>query len=203
MAYNFDGNFTVATPRDDVFAVLSQTSRFAPLMPTYKSHTLREDGSADVEVKVGVGKVRGTGKVNLVLEECLEPVRAKYLGKGKVMGGAFNIIATFELEDAGQDRTRVNWQGELAIFGKLVSLAGGLVKPVAERDINQMIEALQMELGGAEEAAVEPRRGIFTHFIEWLKSLFKNGATKDAAKNATKDTGASDSQQSDALRDKG
>ena len=149
MAYQFNGDFTVFTSRADVFSVLSQTQRFAPLMPTYKSHTIREDGSADVEVKVGVGKVRGTGKVNLLLEESLENVRAKYTGKGQVMGGAFNIVAGFDLEDAGQDHTRVIWQGELTIFGKLVSLAGGLVKPVAERDIKKMIEALQLELGGA------------------------------------------------------
>jgi hypothetical protein len=100
------------------------------------------------------------------------------------MGGAFNIKAAFELEDAGQDRTRVNWEGELAIFGKLVSLAGGLVKPVAKRDINQMIEALQMELGGAEvevtEPAVEPSRGLFARLARWLKSLFKRGATKES-----------------------
>jgi carbon monoxide dehydrogenase subunit G len=196
VAYNFNGNFTVATPRDDVFAVLSQTARFAPLMPTYKAHKLREDGSADVEVKVGVGKIRGTGKVNLTLAECEEPIRASYLGKGVVMGGAFNIKAAFELEDAGQDRTRVNWEGELAIFGKLVSLAGGLVKPVAKRDINQMIEALQMELGGAEvevtEPAGEPSLGIFARFARWLKSLFKRGSTKESH--------ASESESSDASR---
>jgi carbon monoxide dehydrogenase subunit G len=176
LAYNFSGDFTVRTSRADVFVILSETSRFAPLMPTYKSHTLRDDGSADVEVSVGVGKVRGTGKVNLLLEESVAPVRARYLGKGEVMGGAFNLKAGFDLEELGPERTRVNWDGELAIFGKLVSLAGGLVKPVAERDINKMIEALQIALGGAEvppDAPVETARaGIFNRFIAWLKGLF-------------------------------
>jgi carbon monoxide dehydrogenase subunit G len=184
MAYSFNGDFTVATSRDDVFALLSQTQKFAPLLPSYKSHSLNEDGSTDVEVKVGVGKIRGTGKVNLVLEESQEPVHARYQGKGQVMGGAFNIVAAFELEDLGSGRTRVNWHGELSMFGKLVSLAGGLVKPVAERDINQMIEALQAELGGAEAPAaaakpvVEPRGGIFARLLAWLKGLFGGGATK-------------------------
>lgn len=175
MAYNFTGNFTVATSRADTFAVLSETERFAPLMPTYRSHTLRDDGSADVEVSVGVGKVRGTGKVNLMLEESVAPERARYLGKGEVMGGAFNLKAGFELEELGPNRTKVNWEGELAIYGKLVSLAGGLVKPVAERDINKMIESLQTALGGAEKpevAASPPRAGVFARFVAWLKRLF-------------------------------
>jgi len=183
MAYNFDGDFTVATPRDDVYALLSQTQKFAPLLPSYKSHSLNEDGSTDVEVKVGVGKIRGTGKVNLVLEESQEPVHAQYVGKGQVMGGAFNITAAFDLEDAGDGKTRVVWRGELAMFGKLVSLAGGLVKPVAERDINTMITALQTELGGAEEvpvaaAPVAARPGLFARLIGWLKRLFGGGTTK-------------------------
>lgn len=182
MAYNFTGDFTVATSREDAFAVLSETPRFAPLMPTYKSHTLRDDGSADVEVKVGVGKVRGTGKVNLLLEECVAPERARYLGKGEIMGGAFNLKAGFDLEELGPERTRVNWEGELAIFGKLVSLAGGLVKPVAERDINKMIESLQTALGGAEEpeavAAKAPKAGVFARFIAWLKGLLGRGSVK-------------------------
>lgn len=181
MAYSFDGDFTVATSRDEVFAVLSQTEKFAPLLPTYKSHALNADGSSDVEVKVGVGKIRGTGKVNLILEQCQQAVRAQYLGKGQIMGGAFNITAAFELEDAGPGKTRVKWHGELAMFGKLVSLAGGLVNPIAERDINQMIAALQKEFGGAEVAVQEPsvgsHRGFFARFLGWLKSLF-GGATK-------------------------
>jgi len=182
MAYSFDGEFTVATSRDDVFALLSQTQKFAPLLPSYKSHTLNQDGSSDVEVKVGVGKIRGTGRVNLVLAECEQPVRAQYEGKGQVMGGAFNITAAFALEDAGQGKTRVKWHGDLTMFGKLVSLAGGLVKPMAERDINQMIEALQVELGGAEVPAAKPpeapRPGLFARLLAWLKSLFGGGATK-------------------------
>jgi carbon monoxide dehydrogenase subunit G len=181
VAYNFTGDFIVATSCAETFAVLSETERFAPLMPTYRSHTLRDDGSADVEVSVGVGKVRGTGKVNLLLEECVVPERARYLGKGEVMGGAFNLKASFDLEELAPNRTRVNWEGELAIFGKLVSLAGGLVKPVAERDINRMIESLQIALGGAElpEAAAEaPRAGLFGRFLAWLKRLFGRGSAE-------------------------
>ena len=182
MAYSFEGEFTVATARDEVFALLSQTEKFAPLLPSYRSHAVNQDGSSDVEVKVGVGKIRGTGKVNLVLVDSEAPVRAKYEGKGQVMGGAFNIAAAFELEDAGEGRTRVKWHGDLTMYGKLVSLAGGLVKPVAERDINQMIEALQTALGGAEAPpekppVAAPRPGIFARLLAWLKRLF-GGTTK-------------------------
>lgn len=175
MSHSFSGEFTVATSRDEVFAILSQTQRFVPMLPTYVSHTMADDGSAVVKVNVGVGKVKGTGEVVLKLEESVEPVRAAYSGKGKVMGGVFNLNAGFELADAGPGATKVKWQGEVAMFGKLVSLAGGLIKPIAERDINQMIQALQAELGGAVVVAppvIEAKPGLFTRFLAWLKRLF-------------------------------
>ncbi len=177
MSYTFTGDFTVPTGRGQVYAVLSDVARFAPLLPTYLSHEVKADGSALVKVKVGVGKISGTGEVVLTPEETVAPLRANYSGKGKVMGGVFNINAGFELEEAGADQTKVVWRGEMAMFGKLVSLAGGLVKPVAERDINAMIRAIKTEFGGAiEEAPVATvRLGLVARFLAWLKRLFNAG----------------------------
>lgn len=160
MAVNFDGEFTVATSRENAYAILSDTKEFAPLLPSYQSHELKEDGSAVVKIKVGVGKIRGTAKVNLTLEESEAPIRARYAGKGTVMNGVFNIIAAFELEDAGQGETRVKWQGELVMFGKLVSMAGGMIKPIAKRDIGRMIAAIQAALGGEVEVVPVPEPGV-------------------------------------------
>ena len=116
MAIEFDGEFTVATPREDAYAVLSETQNFAPLLPSYISHELNEDGTADVKIKVGVGKIRGTAKVNLTLEESEAPIRAKYAGKGTVMGGVFNLVAEFELEDAGLVGVRVALEEHCQVF---------------------------------------------------------------------------------------
>ena len=152
MAIRFDGEFTVATSRVEAFAVLSEMQNFVPLLPTYMSHEIKEDGSADVKIKVGVGKIRGTGTINLELTQCRPPDHASYLGKGKVMGSVFNLVAEFELADAGAGETRVQWSGELIMFGKLVSMAGGMIRPIANKDIARMIEAIRLALSGEEVA---------------------------------------------------
>ncbi len=173
MAIDFDGEFTVATPCEDAYAVLSETQKFAPLLPSYQSHELKEDGSAVVRIKVGVGKIRGTAKVNLTLEDSEAPIRARYVGKGTVMGGVFNLVATFELEDIGQGETHVKWHGELIMFGKLVSLAGGMIKPIAKRDIGRMIEAIQVALSGEDGvvAVPEPRVSPVAKLLALWKKL--------------------------------
>jgi carbon monoxide dehydrogenase subunit G len=147
MAVEFAGDFVVPTPRDEAFAVLSDADRFSPLLPTYMSHETGTDGSADVSVKVGVGKIRGTAIVHLQPAERRPPESAAWAGKGKIMGGAFNLNAAFDLDELGPDETRVHWRGDLTIFGKLTSLAGGLIEPVAKKQIQQLIDAITDALG--------------------------------------------------------
>lgn len=188
MAIKFDGEFTVATPREDAYDVLSDIQKFAPLLPSYTSHTKNADGSVDVSIKVGVGKIRGRAKINLVLEESEAPMRAKYSGKGSVMGGVFNIVSGFELEDVGENETRIKWQGELIMFGKLVSLAGGMIKPIAKKDIGQMIDAIRIALSGDTEAAAvvdktadkkpgpgwfDKLRALLHKFVSFLSGLLR------------------------------
>ena len=177
MAIEFDGEFTVKTPRDEAYAVLSETQNFAPLLPTYSSHEVKEDDSVDVKIKVGVGKIRGTATINLTLEESEAPLHAKYVGKGSVMGGVFNLISEFNLDELGPDETRVRWRGELVMYGKLVSLAGGMIKPIANKDINRLIAAIQKALGGEEpEEVAEPRAGWMSRCLAWIRHLFSRRA---------------------------
>jgi carbon monoxide dehydrogenase subunit G len=155
MGIKFDGEFSVPVSQGEAYALLSDPQKFAPLLPTYKSLEMEDDKTAVVKVKVGIGKIRGTATIVLVLEEEKPPTRAAYSGKGKIMGGAFNMNTAFELESTEDGGTLVKWEGELDMFGKLVSLAGGLIRPLAKKDIQRLIDALQaaMTPAGDERAA--------------------------------------------------
>ena len=62
-----------------------------------------------------------------------------------------NLTAGFDLADGGNGGTKVTWKGEVIILGKLASLAGGLLKPIAKKNIETLIGGLQNKLssGGA------------------------------------------------------
>lgn len=151
MGIKFDGDFSVPVSRDEAYTLLSDPEKFAPLLPTYKSLEMQDEKTAVVAVKVGVGKIRGTATIVLVLEENKCPTRAAYSGKGKIMGSAFNLATAFELTEIDGGGTLVKWEGELHMFGKLVSLAGGLIRPIAKKDIKRLIDALQAALTPTEE----------------------------------------------------
>jgi carbon monoxide dehydrogenase subunit G len=155
MSIRFDGEFTVPVARGEAYALLANPSKFAPLLPTYRSIEVRDERTADVTVQVGVGKVRGSAVVTLTLTDAEPSRRAAYTGKGKVMGSAFDISTSFDLEDIEGGGTRVKWAGDLVMFGKLVALAGGLIRPLAKKDIERLIAAIQAALSPtpASEAA--------------------------------------------------
>lgn len=183
MGIKFDGDFTVTTSREDAYVILSDIEKFAPLLPTYVSHEAKDDGTFDVKIKVGVGKIRGIGTVNLQLTESSPPDRAAYLGKGKVMGSAFNLNAEFSLQDGEPGETNVQWQGEVNMFGKLVSLAGGMIQPIANKEIANLIETIRVALSSDAEATQqeevvpekpsgEAKPGFFRALINKLKAIF-------------------------------
>ncbi|MCB1680037.1 MAG: molybdopterin-dependent oxidoreductase [Halioglobus sp.] len=152
MEMKFNGEFKVAIPRQEAFDLLSDPQKFAPLLPTFHSMSMKDDKTATVKVKVGIGKIHGVAATELTLEEAQEPLRAEYVGRGKVMGGAYNMIAGFDLEEAGSD-TLIKWRGETQMYGKILSLAGGSMRGYAESEINRLIGSLQLALSPEAEAA--------------------------------------------------
>lgn len=48
---------------------------------------------------------------------------------------------------ANHDGTKVNWQGEAQIFGRLASVAGGLLEPLGKKQVQKLIDGLQAALG--------------------------------------------------------
>ncbi len=145
MAIHLEGEFVVAKKRDDVFNFLTDPNRFAPLLPDFEGMTIQNDRQFTVKVKVGISHIRGTANVQLELVEAERPKRAVYQGKGSVSGGTVNLTASFDLADRG-DGTQVNWKSDTQLFGGLISVAGGLLEPLAKKNVQKLIDGLQEAL---------------------------------------------------------
>jgi carbon monoxide dehydrogenase subunit G len=68
-------------------------------------------------------------------------------------GGNVALTAGFDLLpiDGG---TKVAWQGEAQIFGRLTSMAGGLLEPLGKKQIQKLINGLQAALGQQDAVAI-------------------------------------------------
>jgi carbon monoxide dehydrogenase subunit G len=64
-----------------------------------------------------------------------------------VAGGNVALTAGFDLSPLdGDGGTKVAWHGEAQIFGRLTSMAGGLLEPLGKKQVQKLIDGLQAAL---------------------------------------------------------
>ena len=145
MAIKFCGQFDMKRTPEEVYDFLTDPNKFAPLLPEFQGVTVHDPQHFNVKVNVGVSYIKGTADVKMELAQAERPTRAQYKGQGSVAGGNVSMIAGFDLlpENTG---TRVAWQGEAQVFGRLTSVAGGLLEPLGKKQVQRLIDGLQAAL---------------------------------------------------------
>lgn len=150
MAIKFGGEFNVQRSPEEVYDFLTDPNKFAPLLPEFQSLTVQDPTHFTVKVNVGVSYIKGAADVKMELAQAERPKRAQYKGQGSMAGGNVSLIAGFDLSPA-ESGTKVGWQGEAQIFGKLASVAGGLLEPLGKKQIQKLIDGLQAALGAQQK----------------------------------------------------
>jgi carbon monoxide dehydrogenase subunit G len=145
MAIKFGGEFEVSRKPEEVYDFLTDPQKFAPLLPDFQGMTAQDATHFTVKVNVGISYIKGTAEVKMELAQAERPRRAQYKGQGSVAGGNVSLIAGFDLAPNGTG-TKVAWQGEAQIFGRLISVAGGLLEPLGKKNVQKLIDGLQAAL---------------------------------------------------------
>ena len=145
MAIKFGGEFQVPRKPDEVYDFLTDPRKFGPLLPDFQGMTVQDPRHFTVKVNVGISYIKGIADVKMELAEAERPKRAQYKGQGSVAGGNVSLNAGFDLSEAGVG-TKVVWQGHAQIFGRLTSVAGGLLEPLGKKNVQKLIDALQAAL---------------------------------------------------------
>src|ERR1700687_1376167 len=146
MEIKFGGDFTVKKNPEQVYDFLVDPNRFCPLLPDYQSMEMQDATNFLVKLSVGISHIRGTAAVKMSLVETDRPTRAVYEGKGDVPGGSATLRAGFDLASLPGGETKVTWQGQSNVVGRIASLAGGMLEPLAKRNVQKLIDGLQKAL---------------------------------------------------------
>ncbi len=152
MAYQFNGEFAVQRGLDETYDFLTDPRRFAPLLPDFESLDVQNGENFAVRVKVGISHIRGSATVKLRLAEQDRPARARYTGNADVAaGGKVELSAAFDFAPA-ENGTRVTWNAQAQMFGRLASIAGGLLEPLARKNVQKVIDGIQRALNAPAAA---------------------------------------------------
>ena len=57
------------------------------------------------------------------------------------------MVAGFDLSPLVEG-TKVAWEGEAQVFGRLTSVAGGMLEPLGKKQVQKLIDGLQVALKG-------------------------------------------------------
>src|SRR5438132_14198833 len=129
MAIKFGGEFEVKRTPEEVYDFLTDPNKFAPLLPDFQSLSVQDATHFTVKVNVGISYIKGVADGKMELAQADRPKRALYKGQGSVAGGNVSLPAGFDLAPATAG-TKLEWQAEAQIFGRVVSAGGRLLEPV-------------------------------------------------------------------------
>ena len=145
-----EGTFDVKASPTEAFRFLMDPMRLGRHMPDVEDIQVEDENNFTLKAKVGVSHIKGTMIMKLTVVERQEPVSAKLVGKGSGMASVVDMVTTFGLEDAGGGVTRVRWQGEAKIGGKLAAFGGGLMDRLAKKNLERFVAGVQAGMDGLE-----------------------------------------------------
>src|SRR5258705_9729627 len=147
MEIKFSGDFAVKKTPQEVYDFLVDPTRFCRLMADYQRMEFLDAKNFLVKLSVGISHIRGTAAVKMPVVEGERATRAVYEGKGDVPGGSASLRAGFDLQASPGGETKVVWLGQSNVVGRIASLAGGMLEPLAKKNVQKLIDGLEKALG--------------------------------------------------------
>jgi len=175
---DLDGRFEVVASREAAFNYITDPRQFGPLLPYFRE--VKEIGTDffRLSLEVGVPQIRGMADVHVRVIEVIPGRLARYRSTTKMALGVVDSDLSFQLDEAAAG-TAVIWQIHSKVRGNLASIAGGILAPLARRNINAVIESLQSALGAmpANDAAGETastdaviQSSLWQRLLAWWRS---------------------------------
>lgn len=139
---NFEGDFEVDAPRESVYDFLTEPDKVSQLMPDLEEYERKDETRFSAKFKAGVSYIKGTISMDFEITEKEENEFAKMVGEGSGLGSSVELVSTFTLEDS-DGGTRIEWAAEADVGGKLASVGARFLKPVAEKNVKDIVEGVK------------------------------------------------------------
>jgi hypothetical protein len=146
---HFEGKAVVKAPADKVWNFISTPESIAQCLPGMEEYKVLDGKRTEAKLKMGVGFIKGTFKVNSrVLEEDPANRRAKLLIDGSGVTSAFRaeIQITCNPHPEG---TELAWIAEATVSGPLGSVAKGLIENASQKVVNQTLECVTRKVSAS------------------------------------------------------
>jgi len=139
---HFEGKAVVKAPVSKVWSFISTPESIAQCLPGVEEYKVLEGKRTEAKVKIGVGFIKGTFKVNSrVLEEDPANRRAKLLVDGSGVTSAFKAEIQIGC-NPHPEGAELGWVAEATVSGPLGSVAKGLIEGASQKVVNETLECI-------------------------------------------------------------
>lgn len=130
----------------------------AKSLPGCEKMEPRPDGSLDVQLKIGVGAIKGTYQGRIEILDPVPPKHYRMRVEGKGSGGFVNGEATLTLSESGGAETLISYGGDAQVGGVIAAVGQRLLQGAAKQIISQFFRefARQVQLASAANPTGAP-----------------------------------------------
>ena len=153
----FGGEHTVPARRERVWEALNDPAVLEACIPGVRELEKRSGHEFAATVQARIGPVRASFRGAVTLSELDPPNSYRISGEGT--GGAAGFVrggARVRLEDAPAGATRLAWEAEAQVGGKLAQVGSRLVGGAAKRLAGEFFDAFSEHVGAEAPAAPAP-----------------------------------------------
>jgi carbon monoxide dehydrogenase subunit G len=157
----FENEFDVEAPIEEVYATMLDLERVAPAMPGAQVLDKVDDDNYKVAIKVKVGPVsmQYRGDVQFVEKDPEQHLAKMHVKAREARGqGTATADVVLSLEDLGA-KTHAKMKADVQLAGKAASMGRGIIQDVSARLVQQFANNLATMLAGEKEEPVAAAAG--------------------------------------------
>ena len=133
MKLEFSGAPEITASRQQVWAKLMDPDFVAASAPGVESVEAVDPTHFKVVSGLGVGSIKVRFKLDVELFDVVPGQQLKMRARGKAPGSAVDVVSHLRLEDAGPEKTRLNWSATSEVSGTVASVGARLLEGTARR----------------------------------------------------------------------
>ena len=133
MRLEFSGAPEITGSRQKVWQKLMDPDFVAASAPGVESVERVDPTHFTVISGLGVGSVKVRFKLDVELFDIVDGERLKMRARGKAPGSAVDVVSALQVEDAGNEHTRLRWSATSDVSGTVASVGARLLEGTARR----------------------------------------------------------------------
>ena len=130
---HFTGQEIVNVPMQAVWDFFMDPHRVAACAPGYQSMEILAPDHFKPKVGVGIGAVKASFTLDVMLADLRPPDHAAVKGHGVAAGSAVDFNGVMDLVVESENVTKMDWVADVAVSGIIASVGGRLLESTARK----------------------------------------------------------------------